>query len=169
MNKCCILRESTKHMGWLIVIGVIAVIGFNWFIIQSKKPIQQVQAIPPAVEDSSGSDWLKFEFEGAPLSKINDAYTLYSANRFKDHCIAQLEPHKDEVIKAGGVVTVNMKRGLKTVDLRASGLPDELIASICEVVRHVQPAYEEGELAYRAMERRNAKQRYMRSIGRWKS
>jgi hypothetical protein len=156
-------------MGWLILIVILAVVGLNWFIAQSKKPIQQASVMPAEVEDSSSGEWLKFEFDGAPLSRISDGYTLYTAKRFKDHCIEQLAPHKEAVVKAGGVVTVNIKRGLKTVDLRASDLPDELIATICEIVRHVQPPYEEGELEYRAMERRNAKQRYMRSIGRWKS
>lgn len=158
-----------ERMGWMILIGVAAIVAFNWFIGQGKKSVPSIGAAPPKRDEPGGEEWLKFEFESAPLSRISDAYTLYTANRFKEHCIAQLAPYKDPVKGAGGVVTVNMKHGLKTVELRASDLPDDLIASICEVVRQVQPPYEEGELAYRAMERRNARQRYMRSIGRWKS
>lgn len=124
----------------------------------------------PAVLDAEGTnDWLKFECEGKPLLPGGDAYTWYTANRFKELCATRLAPFQDAVKAADGVVTVNMKQGLREVEMRASGIPDDLAQSIGKVVSQVSPPLEAGELEYRMQARKNARQRHMRSIGRWRS
>lgn len=156
-------------MWWLVVFVVAGGLAVYRYANRRRQQFQGEERIPSTSANTTDRAWLKFEFESAPLSRIVDTYTRYTANRFKEHCEVQLEPYKDVVLESGGLITVNMKRGLRDVELRLSGLPDDLGVTICDIVRHVQPPLEEGELAYRAMERRNARQRYMRSLGRWKS
>lgn len=68
-----------------------------------------------------------------------------------------------------GVVTIDMKEGLKRVEMRVLNVPEDLAQRIGAEVAKVSPPFEEGELEYRIQARKNARQRHMRSIGRWKS
>jgi hypothetical protein len=156
-------------MIWIVIFVISALAVALWSIQRNSRPVVHLPSLSTHTNDPAPKEWLKFEFEGQPISRITDAYTMYTAKRYKEHCTEKLLSFQEVIQSADGLLTINMKHGLKEVEMRVSGLSEDTVAAIGEVVRQVNPPYEEGELAYRGWARRNARQRYMRSIGRWRS